>query len=124
MVCTGTTGHTEAVLITYNPEGNTFEKLLDAFFQRHDPTSVNRQVGQKLVKLVSVDFPRLYIIYKAIVGHWSYLWVLNLFFVEGCRNVRSTIVSIFQGQMEIEKTLHADPCLVIIHELISFSVSV
>lgn len=42
-VCTGTTGHAEAVRIFYNPTETTFEELLEVFFKTHDPTSLNRQ---------------------------------------------------------------------------------
>ena len=43
LVCTGLTGHAEAVEIVYNPNEVTFEKLLDTFFELHDPTTLNRQ---------------------------------------------------------------------------------
>ena len=43
LVCTGITGHAEAVEIVYNPNEVTFEKLLDTFFELHDPTTLNRQ---------------------------------------------------------------------------------
>ena len=43
LVCTGLTGHAEAVEIVYDPNEVTFEKLLDAFFELHDPTTLNRQ---------------------------------------------------------------------------------
>lgn len=42
-VCSGTTGHAEAVLITYNPEEISFSELLDVFWRIHDPTTRNRQ---------------------------------------------------------------------------------
>jgi peptide-methionine (S)-S-oxide reductase len=42
-VSSGTTGHAEVVLVEYNPEIITFEKLLQVFFDSHDPTSLNRQ---------------------------------------------------------------------------------
>ena len=43
LVCTGLTGHAEAVEIEYNPNEVSFEKLLDTFFELHDPTTLNRQ---------------------------------------------------------------------------------
>jgi len=43
LVCTGITGHAEAVEVEYNPNIVSFEKLLDTFFQLHDPTTLNRQ---------------------------------------------------------------------------------
>ena len=42
-VCTGTTGHAEAVQITFNPELISFRGLLEVFFASHDPTTRNRQ---------------------------------------------------------------------------------
>jgi peptide-methionine (S)-S-oxide reductase len=42
-VCTGLTGHAEAVEIEYDPAQVPFEKLLEVFFATHDPTTKNRQ---------------------------------------------------------------------------------
>ncbi len=42
-VCTGMTGHTEAVEITYNPEVMPYEKLLDYYWQVTDPTDASGQ---------------------------------------------------------------------------------
>jgi peptide-methionine (S)-S-oxide reductase len=43
-VCTGTTGHAEAIQITYDPTKVTYGHLLKAFFSvAHDPTELNRQ---------------------------------------------------------------------------------
>jgi peptide-methionine (S)-S-oxide reductase len=42
-VCDGTTGHAEAVRITYDPAVISFSTLLDVFFVVHDPTQLNRQ---------------------------------------------------------------------------------
>jgi len=42
-VCTGTTGHAEAVEIYYDPSITTYEEILDVFFKTHDPTTLNRQ---------------------------------------------------------------------------------
>lgn len=42
-VCTGETGHAEAVQITFDPEVVTYEDLLDVFWRVHDPTTPNRQ---------------------------------------------------------------------------------
>jgi len=42
-VCTGLTGHAEAVEIEYDPTLVPYEKLLEVFFSTHDPTTLNRQ---------------------------------------------------------------------------------
>ena len=42
-VKTGRTGHAEAVRIDYDPAKIGIEKLLELFFQLHDPTTLNRQ---------------------------------------------------------------------------------
>src|SRR5258708_28078762 len=42
-VCTGTTGHAEAVQIRFNPAVLTYTDLLKVFFTIHDPTTLNRQ---------------------------------------------------------------------------------
>jgi peptide-methionine (S)-S-oxide reductase len=42
-VCTGQTGHAEAVQITFDPGQVSYETILDVFFATHDPTTLNRQ---------------------------------------------------------------------------------
>ena len=42
-VCSGSTGHAETIQITYDPSVISYQKLLDIFWNKHDPTTVNRQ---------------------------------------------------------------------------------
>jgi len=42
-VCTGTTGHAEAVAVTFDPEVIPDSVILDVFFSLHDPRQINRQ---------------------------------------------------------------------------------
>src|ERR1035441_9542337 len=42
-VCSGRTGHAEAVLVTFDPSQVSFETLLEEFWRHHDPTTLNRQ---------------------------------------------------------------------------------
>ncbi len=44
-VCTGLTGHAEAVQIIYNPAVIDYKTLMTVFFTMHDPTTLNRQGG-------------------------------------------------------------------------------
>ena len=44
-VTTGTTGHAETVEVVYDPQRVSFERLVDLFWQLHDPTTLNRQGG-------------------------------------------------------------------------------
>lgn len=42
-VCTGRTGHAEVVQVKYDPAEVSYDKLLDVFWENHNPTTLNRQ---------------------------------------------------------------------------------
>ena len=42
-VCTGKTGHAEAVQVSFNPSTISYREILEIFFSVHDPTTLNRQ---------------------------------------------------------------------------------
>ncbi|OMJ12277.1 Peptide methionine sulfoxide reductase A2-1 [Smittium culicis] len=44
-VCSGSTGHAESVLLEYDPAVISYNQLLNAFWEKHDPTTENRQGG-------------------------------------------------------------------------------
>lgn len=42
-VCSGTTGHAEVIQVAFDPTQVSYEKILETFWEAHDPTTLNRQ---------------------------------------------------------------------------------
>jgi peptide-methionine (S)-S-oxide reductase len=55
-VCRGTTGHAEVIQVTYDKTKLSYEDMLQAFWQSHDPTQLNRQGGDVGTQYRSVIF--------------------------------------------------------------------
>jgi peptide-methionine (S)-S-oxide reductase len=56
MVCTGTTGHAEVLQVQYDPSKVSFQELIDFFFRMHNPTTKDRQCGDKGTQYRSAIF--------------------------------------------------------------------
>jgi peptide-methionine (S)-S-oxide reductase len=55
-ICTGRTGHAEVIQIEFDPAVISYEKILEVFFDAHDPTTLNRQGADEGTQYRSVIF--------------------------------------------------------------------
>lgn len=55
-VCSGQTGHAEVIRVEFNPAKVSYEKILETFWEAHDPTTLNRQGNDVGTQYRSVIF--------------------------------------------------------------------
>lgn len=55
-ICTGTTGHAEIVRVKFNPAELPLDKLLEVFWELHDPTTLNQQGADRGTQYRSAIF--------------------------------------------------------------------
>ena len=77
-VCTGATKHAEVTQISFDPTITTFEEILEIFFTIHDPTTLNRQGGDRGPQYRSVVFyhndTQFEVVKKVIAEYAPQIW--------------------------------------------------
>ena len=78
-VCTGETGHAEAVQVSFNPSRISYREILEIFFSVHDPTTLNRQgpdVGTSYRSAVFYHNERQKAVVEELIGELNkaHLW--------------------------------------------------
>lgn len=73
-VKTGSTGHAEAIRITYDTAQTSYRALLEFFFQIHDPTTLNRQgndIGSQYRSAIFFTSPEQELTAKTLIGEFE-----------------------------------------------------
>ena len=76
-VCTGATGHAEAVKLEFDPSVVSYRDLLEIFFTIHDPTTLNRQgndVGTQYRSVIYYQSPEQEATARQVIAEMAVVW--------------------------------------------------
>ncbi|KAF3999810.1 peptide-methionine (S)-S-oxide reductase MsrA [Glaciimonas immobilis] len=76
-VCSGTTGHAEVVVVTFDNEVISYRALLEIFFTIHDPTTLNRQgndIGTQYRSVIYYQSPEQQETAKHVLAAMACVW--------------------------------------------------